>query len=390
MSQRSPEASLAFDRWQTKFNELPASTQQVLAESLLGQSLELYINPTEKCNFRCTYCYEDFALGRMKPPVIDAVKKFIRRNMAGRKTLYLNWFGGEPLTAAGVVLDISAYAQDLCAELGAHMTGGITTNGYVLKPELMQDLVSVKQRTFQISLDGDPEAHDAVRKRADGKSTFHEIWANLEALRATPLDFSILIRVHIRPGNRGAVERLLEMIRSAFGSDSRFHVGLHGLLDMGGPTGGTFEVLSGGEYADISNALIAKYGDILKIAVLEGEIATTSQQPVPAGDTACHSHVCYASKGNSFLIRPDGRVGKCTVALDKDYNDVGSLDSEGQLVLDRQKMKKWTVGLYTLDAHDLSCPLQKGDRYFQAGAPDHRAGAVSLPLTRGAGLAGEE
>jgi hypothetical protein len=35
---------------------------------------ELILLPTEKCNFRCTYCYEDFELGRMKESTILALR----------------------------------------------------------------------------------------------------------------------------------------------------------------------------------------------------------------------------------------------------------------------------------------------------------------------------
>jgi len=33
--------------------------------TLNPKSLELILYPTEQCNFRCTYCYEDFLIGRM-------------------------------------------------------------------------------------------------------------------------------------------------------------------------------------------------------------------------------------------------------------------------------------------------------------------------------------
>ena len=38
-----------------------------------SDSLELIIMPTEKCNFRCSYCYEDYKKGKMKRPVIDGI-----------------------------------------------------------------------------------------------------------------------------------------------------------------------------------------------------------------------------------------------------------------------------------------------------------------------------
>ena len=42
---------------------------EVLQSSLTPSLLHLILLPTEACNFRCTYCYEDFRLGRMEPVV---------------------------------------------------------------------------------------------------------------------------------------------------------------------------------------------------------------------------------------------------------------------------------------------------------------------------------
>ena len=50
-----------------------------LARLVNNRELELIILPTEKCNFRCTYCYEDFAIGKMKRETINAVKELIKR-----------------------------------------------------------------------------------------------------------------------------------------------------------------------------------------------------------------------------------------------------------------------------------------------------------------------
>ncbi|HVR98040.1 MAG TPA: radical SAM protein, partial [Thermoanaerobaculia bacterium] len=84
-----------------------------LARLVDPRALELIILPTEKCNFRCTYCYEDFAVGRMKPVIVESVKELIRRRAGDLDTLCLSWFGGEPLLARDIVLDVSTFAAEL-------------------------------------------------------------------------------------------------------------------------------------------------------------------------------------------------------------------------------------------------------------------------------------
>ena len=51
--------------------------------------------------------------------------------------------------------------------------------------------------------------------------------------------------------------------------------------------------------------------------------------------------ICYAANPNSFVIGSDGIIYKCSVAFDNPLNQIGYLRS-GRMVLDYDKMKKWT------------------------------------------------
>ena len=76
-----------------------------------NKSLELTLLPTEKCNFRCTYCYEDFLIGKMKPWIRSGVKSLIEKRVdMGLRNLNLSWFGGEPLLAKDVLFEIADFA----------------------------------------------------------------------------------------------------------------------------------------------------------------------------------------------------------------------------------------------------------------------------------------
>ncbi|MFM6074868.1 MAG: radical SAM protein, partial [Dolichospermum sp.] len=82
----------------------------VRARLISDKAFELIILPTEQCNFRCIYCYEDFSIGRMKPEVISGIKALLDKRSSKLNFLNLSWFGGEPLVAKDIVLDISEYA----------------------------------------------------------------------------------------------------------------------------------------------------------------------------------------------------------------------------------------------------------------------------------------
>ena len=38
---------------------------------------KLILLPTEKCNFRCSYCYENYEIGQMSNQTMESIKKLI-------------------------------------------------------------------------------------------------------------------------------------------------------------------------------------------------------------------------------------------------------------------------------------------------------------------------
>jgi uncharacterized protein len=71
-----------------------AVTSLQVAKALDPRSLHLILLPTERCNFRCTYCYERFDVGQMSRQVIDAVLAFLDSRASSLERLVIAWFGG--------------------------------------------------------------------------------------------------------------------------------------------------------------------------------------------------------------------------------------------------------------------------------------------------------
>jgi len=80
--------------------------------------LELTLLASEDCNLRCTYCYEDFARGTMRPDVREGVKALLRHRARTLNELSLSWFGGEPLYGWDSVSDLAPYIQAFCRDNG--------------------------------------------------------------------------------------------------------------------------------------------------------------------------------------------------------------------------------------------------------------------------------
>ena len=75
-----------------------------IAPLLAGNHQRLILMPTEQCNLRCTYCYEDFRHRHMEPRVVTGVKRFLSKRAPKLDLLRIDWFGGEPLLARPIVV----------------------------------------------------------------------------------------------------------------------------------------------------------------------------------------------------------------------------------------------------------------------------------------------
>ncbi|MEH1770949.1 MAG: radical SAM protein [Nostoc sp.] len=314
------------------------------ARLISDKLLELIILPTEQCNFRCIYCYEDFSIGRMQPETIAGIKAILNKRCPNLSYLNLSWFGGEPLVAKNIVLDISEYALSLVSKYPhIHYSGNMTTNGYLLDLNTASALANVGVIKYQISLDGPREIHDQSRIRADGKSTFERIWTNLLAIRDSSLPIYLNLRLHFTVDTVKLIDPLLEDIKREFLPDSRFSIYFKSIERLGGSNDASIKIYSETE----KNAAIK---------TLEAKLFGENLQS-PQNTAFPDNYVCYASRPNSLVIRANGSVGKCTVALSDERNNIGTLRSDGRLDLIQGRFAPWVRGIQTLDPDVLGCPL---------------------------------
>lgn len=327
-----------------------------LVRSLDKKYLDLIIYPTEQCNFRCTYCYEDFSIGKMSPQIVSAVKNLVTKRFFDLDHLHFSWFGGEPLLGKEIITEISEHAFGLKREKDIKVTGSMTTNGYHLSVDTMKYLNNFEIKRFQISLDGFGEAHNMTRKLMSGKGSFDRIWGNLLKLSQSDCEFSILLRMHITPENMDSMKYLAERVKAEFGNDKRFEPFVKPIGDWGGPNTGKISSLSAEEKQKAEK-------EIVSILLNKPEKSVSNEKkvrPIVNLDEYFYQpSICYASKPNSLAIRADGKIQKCTVMLKDDRNTVGEIDQEGNISLDQEKMKVWMRGYQDGDSKILSCPATK-------------------------------
>ncbi len=326
-----------------------------LHKAINPERFHLILFPTEQCNFRCVYCYEDFAIGAMQPWLVEAIKQFLTVKIPQLKVLELSWFGGEPLAARQIVVELATFAKQLADRHGVRLTGDVTTNGSLLDVKTLRRLVELGQRSYQISIDGDEAQHDLTRLTRSGKGSFSRIWQRLLDAQATDLDFHIILRVHVTALNQASVQQFCQRYQQTFAADPRFSLFFKAIENLGGDNQQQLDSLTA-------------------TGQPPRQAASEFQQRYAPKHKEGH-YICYAAKPNSLAIRANGNLNKCTVALQEDYNNIGRILPDGSLQVENQKYATWLEGFEGLNTWRLGCPHS----YFQNQQHQARK-ALEIPI----------
>lgn len=309
--------------------------------------LELILLPSEDCNFRCTYCYENFRRGTMRPEVREGIKKLVESRAKSLSELTVGWFGGEPLYGMEAIEELAPFFAEISEREGIDYFSHMTTNAYLLTEDVVDRLLSWRITDFQITLDGLPEDHDRHRPARDGGSTFHTIYDNLAKMAERDDEFSVVIRVNFAQSNTPGLEKFLDLLEAKFRDDDRFTVSFHAVGRWGGSNDANLDVCGTGEAQAVRMKLKAAARSL-------GLRVTSGWRP----GAALGTQVCYAVRPYNFIIGAHGDLMKCTVDLDnKDRNLVGKLLPDGTLDLDLDKMALWTEPAFERDSGCQSCHM---------------------------------
>lgn len=111
---------------------------------------------TYRCNFRCAFCqYWCDPMGRQAEPSVEDYARGSRK-LAGYGSLLVSMAGGEPLLR----IDL----PEIVREVGRYHFPFVTTNGWLVTPEVAADLMRAGLWGVSISVDyADAARHDAQR-----------------------------------------------------------------------------------------------------------------------------------------------------------------------------------------------------------------------------------
>jgi len=166
---------------------------------ILGDEVKsICLHLSHDCNLRCKYCFAGqgaYHGERMNMPieVAKAAVDFLIEKSGNRRTLEIDFFGGEPLMNMQVLKDTVSYIEEQCKLHNKKFKLTTTTNGILLTKEI-SDYLNEKMDNVVMSVDGRKSVHDNARPTPNGKGSFDLIIDKFKYFRSIRGDKDYFIR----------------------------------------------------------------------------------------------------------------------------------------------------------------------------------------------------
>lgn len=131
--------------------------------NFITTNLKIIIELTDKCNFKCSYCYQNewskvnLLSEKNALLIIEYIKNVIKTH--DYKELDIDFFGGEPLLQKDLILFLKREIDNLTKNNDIKVNYAITTNGYLLTSDFVSSFENLRIVTT-ISL---PKDHNKKR-----------------------------------------------------------------------------------------------------------------------------------------------------------------------------------------------------------------------------------
>lgn len=285
--------------------------------------LALTLTATLDCNLGCYYCYEERSDLCLEPASAGDIVTWTRKRLleSKKKTLHVDWYGGEPLLNQAFVETASAMLQQLCLDLGVSYSASIISNGTCWPSDVGSFIRRHRIRQAQISFDGMRKNHDKRRRFRDSgvrRSSFDLAVELVDQL----LDFvRVDVRINIDRKNQGDVLPFVEFARSRGWFQRKFPAVIQPAR-LAAYTGAS-------AFMRKSELNLSEY-DRLREVVRErarGNFAVEESE-VPEGFPVPRSSVCAALADDSVVVGADRRLYRCGLQVSEPHHAVGILRGE--------------------------------------------------------------
>jgi len=266
------------------------------------------------CNFNCVYCYEGEMKGRfyMSERTAGLLGEFIKSRFApGKKSVNIDFYGGEPLLSVGLIKSISSEMRSFVQSREAEYTFTLVTNGSLFKRKLAEELISLGLTGVKVTLDGPPEIHNSCRPFRSGAGSFDTIIQNI---KDTCDVTKVLIGGNYQRDNYERFPLLLDHLeRSGLTSDVIYQLKFDPVMKQPGDGRASSDYRDG--FMSVNEPWVIKAGVLLREEILKRGYATPRISPSP----------CQVEKTGAFVVNYDGTIYKCPALIGRKGFAIGSL-----------------------------------------------------------------
>ena len=308
----------------------------------------LCLNVAHTCNMSCAYCFakggfENSTEQKLMPQeTANKALEFLVSNSGGRKTLDIDFFGGEPLLNWQVCKDTVAYARRLEKETDKKFRFTLTTNGLLID----DDVISFANREFHnvvFSLDGRPDIHDKMRTVPGGGGSYGEILPKIKKFVKERREKGYYIRGTFTKENIDFSNDILHIADIGFGEISLEPV----VTKHKNPLGFTMDDLTGllGEYDKLALEMQRRK------AIDKGFNFYHFMLDLTSGP-CIHKRIAGCGVGTEYLaVTPNGELYPCHQFIGDDKMKMGDV---WQGVTNRKLLSEFAVcGIYSKE--ECSC-----------------------------------
>lgn len=284
-----------------------------------GDTINLIIFPTQDCNARCFYCFEQNEQHiKMSESTVQSTIKYLLNTLDPNKKVVIEWFGGEPLCATDVIDKI---VDGLISGFDGKLdfTSKIITNGSLINEEIIKKFKEKwNVKKVQLTIDGHKEEHGKRKAYIDGrKDAYDELLSNIR--RLLDEDLFVVCRINLDKKNISQLDAILDDL-AEFSNSNRFFVHTSTLRKASKD--------HNADTPDIEEQYFTPdtFHDFYKVILDKFFEHGIYKSPLNILPMRCRNN-CYACSSNTVLISSDGDLYKCEQFSLNKGNSIGNVET---------------------------------------------------------------
>jgi len=160
------------------------------------------IEITKKCPLRCIHCYTEAENNNNEYIKLEDLKKILNES-SELGIPHIQLTGGEIFEYPGIIDIIKNYYH-------LFRTIILSTSGYTLREDMVEELKNCKGLIWRISIDGDEEIHNKIRQKNDA---FQKAITAIKILRLYNFDVTVVYTINRLNINK--IDRVLDIVRES-------------------------------------------------------------------------------------------------------------------------------------------------------------------------------